>query len=86
MMIRLLPFPGSVPITVPISQIEYVLFVGKIQDCVPKCVPEEGAARIMVWIDAPYDDAQAAAEFVVVHRPQLEARVREWMVTPCFLN
>ena len=86
MRIQFPPFPGSVPITVPISSLEYVLFVGKIQDCVPKCVPEEGAARIMVWIDAPYDDAQEAAEFVVMNRPRLEARVREWMISPCFLN
>ena len=70
MIVRLRPFPRCLALHVALSPLDYVLFVGKLWDSVPKCVPET-VAFVEVFIDAPSPDP---------------AESLEWLISPAFLN
>ena len=81
MIVRLRPFPQCLALLVALSPLDYVLFAGKLWDCVPKCVPET-VAFIEVFIDAPSPDPAESLEWLLANETWARARAREALIGP----
>lgn len=79
------PFEKCAWITVQVTPLQYVLFVGKLWDCVPPRVPTIDV-EVDVFVDLPGGTPMEGLEWLAENHEWLERRAAEWLISPMGIN
>lgn len=85
MKLSLQPFPQCAIIKVPLTPLGYCLLAGKLDDQVPRFVPEKDF-YVTVFIDLPEGEPEERLALIQQNISSIQRLAAEWLISPFFLN
>lgn len=84
MTVSLVPFTGSIGVTVNLSPTAYALFAGKFRDHAPRLMPDDHAV-VHVYINLP-EDTPEGIEWLMANAAWVKRRIYDWLIAPAIMN